>query len=188
MDQCDAMTVAFKQNKTLECLSFKWMTIAIVSVLMSIFAQGSLAKVSLKPFESDSLSKVEQTREGEAFVVVLWSIDCPPCIKELKLLSKFKTSGLLTRFILVSTDGEEYRDELERLIYAEQLSGYEHWLFNDALPERLRYKIDPLWYGELPRSYFYDEHGERIPHSGVLTEEILQAWLMQYLHSNQLSK
>lgn len=182
------MKVSFKRIQKLDRLSFKWMMVAIVSLLISAFAQGTLAKASLKPFESDSLSKIEQAREGEAFVLVLWSIDCPPCIKELKLLSQFKTSGLLTRLILVSTDGEEYRDELERLIHAEQLSGYEHWLFNDALPERLRYKIDPLWYGELPRSYFYDEHGERIPHSGVLTEEILQAWLMQYLHNNPPSK
>ncbi len=182
------MKAAFKQNQTLVRLMLKRLTIITVYLLMAVFAEGSLAKVSLKPFESDSLSNIEQARKGEAFVMVLWSIDCPPCLKELKLLSQFKTTGLVTRLILVSTDGEEYRDELEHLIKAEQLSSYEHWQFNDALPERLRYKIDPTWYGELPRSYFYDEHGERIGHSGVLTEEILQAWLMQYLHSNQPSK
>lgn len=188
MDQREIVRVTLRQSQTFTWLPLKWMTVAIAIVIMSFFTQVTLAKVSLKPFEGDSLSSIEQARHGEAFVMVLWSIECPPCLKELQLLSQLKTSGLQTRLILVSTDGEEYRDQLKHLIQVEQLAGYEHWFFNDALPERLRYKIDPLWYGELPRAYFYDEHGARIPHSGLLTEEILQAWLKQYQQSDNPSK
>ena len=153
----------------------------IAIMLLIIFAQSTLAKGSFKAFERDSLLGIEQARQGQAFVVVLWSIDCPPCLHELKLLSQLRDSGLETRLILVSTDGADYRNDLEKLIEHEQLSGYEHWLFNDALPERLRYSIDPAWYGELPRAYFYDEQGKRTARSGMLTEEILMAWMAVYL-------
>jgi len=155
--------------------------ITLLALLLFILAQSALAKGSFKAFERDSLAGIEQARQGQAFVLVLWSIDCPPCLHELKLLSQLRDSGLEERLILVSTDGADYRDDLEKLIALEQLSGYEHWLFNDVLPERLRYSIDPAWYGELPRAYFYDEQGERIARSGVLTEELLMAWLSVYL-------
>lgn len=179
------MNAAFKEIQVQDRSALVWMTIVFVFLVMIIFAQTAQAKVSLKAFESDSMASIEDIRQGEAFVMVLWSIECPPCLKELKLLSKFKHTDLSTRFILVSTDGEDYRDELEALINVEGLAGYEHWLFKDSIPERLRYKIDPTWYGELPRAYFYDEQGERIAHSGVLTEEILQAWLIQYAQNNK---
>ena len=43
--------------------------------------------------------------------------------------------------------------------------------------ERLRYSIDPDWFGELPRNYFYDANSSRIGFSGKLTEDILLEWL-----------
>ena len=42
---------------------------------------------------------------------------------------------------------------------------------------KLRYGIDPSWFGELPRSYFYDAAHNRLPHSGALNEDHIEAWL-----------
>jgi len=45
------------------------------------------------------------------------------------------------------------------------------------MPDKLRFYIDPGWYGELPRSYFYDAAQQRSGHSGALTRAQLQDWL-----------
>jgi len=166
---------ALTKASNLGYLTLKWCLSLILLVIVSTVEAG----VNLKPFESTSLASIEQTRQGEAFVMVLWSIECPPCLKELKLLSRLKDANLLKRLVLVSTDGEDYRAELEALIKSEQVADYENWLFNDPLPERLRYNIDPSWYGELPRAYFYNAEGQRYAHSGILTEAALVAWLAQ---------
>ena len=44
-------------------------------------------------------------------------------------------------------------------------------------PEKLRYVIDQDWYGELPRSYYYDADHQRSSHSGTLSQQQLSAWL-----------
>ena len=155
------------------------MLTCFASIILLLNIMPAHAAVNLKLFETDSLLAIEQHRQGQPFVIVLWSIECPPCLKELKLLSRLKTAGLVERLVLVSTDGEEYRKDLESLISAERITEYEHWVFNDPMPERLRYNIDPAWYGELPRAYFYNSSGVRSAHSGVLTQATLEHWLAQ---------
>ena len=50
------------------------------------------------------------------------------------------------------------------------------------MAERIRYGVDPEWYGELPRTYFYNNEGNREAHSGILTKKLLSQWL-QYSES-----
>ena len=50
-------------------------------------------------------------------------------------------------------------------------------MFAEAVPERLRYAIDPAWGGELPRSYLFDAAHRRQAHSGLLDEAQLKDWL-----------
>ena len=68
-------------------------------------------------------------------------------------------------------------DEIQQLIEEHQLEAMDNWIFSDSMPERLRYVIDPSWYGELPRAYFYDASHQRRAHSGLLKQEMLQSWL-----------
>ena len=49
--------------------------------------------------------------------------------------------------------------------------------FTDPNIERLRYTIDPDWFGALPRSYFYDERGNRKGVSGLLSKEKIYSGL-----------
>ena len=49
-------------------------------------------------------------------------------------------------------------------------------MFADSFAERLRFSIDPNWYGELPRSYFFDESHEFKAHSGIVSEALLAEW------------
>jgi len=49
-----------------------------------------------------------------------------------------------------------------------KLFNQELWLFSDAPNQQLRYAIDPLGYGELPRSYFFNQCQQRQALSGKL--------------------
>jgi hypothetical protein len=53
----------------------------------------------------------------------------------------------------------------------------ESWIFANDNHQQLRYAVDPRWYGELPRGYFYAADGSRRAHSGGLTRPQIEAWL-----------
>jgi thiol-disulfide isomerase/thioredoxin len=130
---------------------------------------------SLRPFNKESISEIENNYKGKDFLLVLWSLDCPPCFKEMELLSALNKQGELPELILVSTDGSEFIPEIISVLKQYGLDRVENRYFNDT-PELLRMKIDSNWFGELPRSYFYNNNGDRISHSGVLNQAIIAEW------------
>jgi hypothetical protein len=50
------------------------------------------------------------------------------------------------------------------------------WQFSESDDERLRYSIDKQWYGELPRTYYYDKAHQIKSLSGSQDEEWLKQW------------
>lgn len=137
--------------------------------LLMLFCLPAFAWAEFRPFYSDSLDDITSAREGQPFLLVLWSIDCPPCRKELqsigRIYSEFSPGGL----VLVLTDGPDGAVQAKKMLAGLGLASAESWLFADSFPERLRYRIDPDWYGELPRSYFYDAGHRRTAKSGAFT-------------------
>jgi hypothetical protein len=69
------------------------------------------------------------------------------------------------------------RKRLQMLLEDYGLQDLPSWQFSADIPEALRYHIDPDWYGELPRSYFYNAAHERRSHSGQLSRAVLAQWL-----------
>ncbi len=128
----------------------------------------------LKPFESGSYRAIVDTRGTNPFVLVFWSIDCPPCYSELKMLGEVQRSRPFD-LVLVSTDGPGAAAEARRVLTRFGLGQTDAWLFA-APPERLRFEVDRTWYGELPRSYLFSG-GRRAAVSGRLTAETFEAWL-----------
>lgn len=132
------------------------------------------------PFESGSLQKILDSRVGKPFLLVMWSLECPPCRKEMDLLAEMRRQHPRLDVVFVSTDGSELADRVEMAVERHGLEEAESWLFAGPA-QRLRYEIDPGWYGEMPRSYFYDANHERAAVSGALEESQIQAWL-EYVH------
>lgn len=109
-------------------------------------------------------------------MVVLWSMECSPCIKELELLAGLKRKYEEIDLIMISTDGVSAQNDVEKMLASHQLDSIESWVFADSNAQRLRYEIDRKWYGELPRTYFYDPEHNRSGFSGALTSEHVEAW------------
>ncbi len=129
------------------------------------------------PFTSDSLKQIEEKYMGNHFLLVLWEVSCLPCHEEMELLGNMLESYPELNVVMVGTDHIDNDEELSKLLAKHKLAGIDSWLFAENNIEKLRYSIDPEWYGELPRNYFYDVDSSRLGHSGKLTEEILLEWL-----------
>lgn len=142
-------------------------------------------EVLLKSFSSDSLSDITSAKSDQPFMMVLWSIDCAPCMEELSLFRDFKNQLSKENIVFISTDGPESISAIQQTLVGNQLEQFENWVFSGEMVERIRYAIDPQWYGELPRTYFYGTEGNRKAHSGILTKKLLDQWL---LYSKSLPK
>ena len=108
---------------------------------------------------------------------MLWSIDCPPCLKELSQLQQFRHQFSSSGLVLVSTDDAQDANSVQQVLKDFQLEKMDNWIFSESMPERLRYVVDPAWYGELPRAYFYQASHQRKAHSGSLKKITLDKWL-----------
>lgn len=143
--------------------------------LMTTTAVAAAAP-TINIFEPGSYRQILQQRQQQPFMLVLWSIDCPPCYQELALLAdKIKLQPRL-ELVLVATDTSGDIDEIKKLLRKFGLSNVNAWVFNNEMAQQLRYEIDPDWYGELPRSYLFDSQHQRQAVTGVLKPETLQRW------------
>ena len=152
-------------------------------VFFIIFSAISMTAFSgnvIHPFVSGSFSQILEQRQQQSFVLVLWSLDCPSCYKELEMLGKLNSRNTGLNIVLVSTDIEASQDDLQTVLSKYKLENHENielWVFRGDSDERLRFEIDRSWYGELPRSYFFTTKNEKQVVSGILSKEKLIEWI-----------
>lgn len=149
-------------------------------VLLAVLAGFSLAaraqQDNFKPFTADSFAEIKASFAGQEFLVGLWSVDCPPCLVELDMMGELLELNPDLPFVLISTDPIGERESAVEFLEDFGLARIESWMFADSFTERLRFSVDPGWYGELPRSYFFDSNHQQQSHSGIMTPELLESW------------
>lgn len=150
--------------------------------LLGILAAGmparpaSAATEALRPFGVNSLSEILAARAGRPVIVSFWSISCTHCPSELKALGALRRRHPALDIVLVATDTPADAPELIEVARRHGLGGVEQWVFADPVPERLRAAIDRRWYGELPRTHFYDAAHRVSASSGVVSRQRLFDW------------
>ena len=132
------------------------------------------AQTPIKPFVAGSYQQLLSEKNQQGFMLVIWSLDCSTCIKDMTLLSELHQKRPHLKIVLLSTDEPSTTPEIEKLLTKYQLADTENWVFADDNSQKLRYEIDPRWYSELPRTYFFSASHQREGVSGALT-------LQQYL-------
>lgn len=133
----------------------------------------------LRDFRQGSFASVVEGRAGGRFLLVLWSVECPPCFREFQVFTDLRAEGRELPLVLVATDPPEQRAEVVAALERFALLDVENWHFAEADANRLRFEVDPAWYGEMPRSYYYAADGSRSAHSGGLKREQVEAWLAE---------
>lgn len=148
-----------------------------LALLLALLALAPAANAAgFRPFASGSFAKLVAARDEKPFLLVLWSVTCVPCRQEFELLAELRKAHPGLPLVLVSTD-----DIADQAIAAKVLTKYglqreESWIF-DGEAQRLRYEIDPAWYGEMPRAYFYDAAHRREAVSGSLDRARIEDWI-----------
>lgn len=151
---------------------------SLVALMFTLFTGAYAMAGPVQPFGAGSLAEIQQRHDGKPFVLLFWSVDCASCIKEMDGLATTLAGHPELRLVMVATDDIGDSDQVDAVLKKHHLDNVESWAFADANAKKLRYGIDPSWFGELPRSYFYDAKHQRKSQSGFLKPEQLEAWLV----------
>lgn len=156
---------------------------ALLLSLACVLAAGATAAAAgdevVRPFVSGSLQKIAGERQGKPFILALWSVTCTHCPEELRALGRLKQANPGLDVVLVSTDDPEEAPRTREIARRFGLEAAPQWVFADAAPERLRFEIDRKWYGELPRTLFYDRNHKVEAVSGLVPAERLARWVRE---------
>ena len=128
------------------------------------------------PFDMNTRKVIEKRYIDQPLIISFWSIDCPYCIEDLKKLGKALSKNTNVQLITVCVDGKESAKKAERILSQANLPKHEQYQYAEVDEDRLRYNIDPAWYGELPRTYFYDATHQVTPLSGKISNSFLDKW------------
>lgn len=139
------------------------------------------AQADPSAFISGSYQQILTANADRPFMLAIWSINCPSCLKDMELLSKIHKSRPDLKMIMLAADEPGATEQIQQILEKHQLTGIENWAYADDNTEKLQYEIDPKWYGELPRTYFFDKAHQRTGISGVLTPEDYDAMFAKIL-------
>jgi thiol-disulfide isomerase/thioredoxin len=161
----------------------KKFTTACFFLFLYLIASTTYAETNtLKPFTSGSYKQLLESNANKPFMLVIWSITCSSCLKDMALLNKMHKANPKINMVMLSTDDTSATEQVQQILAKNELTGLENWLFADENPQKLRYEIDSKWYGELPRTYFLNKNHERKAVSGVLSQEDYEAMFKEFLN------
>lgn len=139
------------------------------ALLLTLGIAGQAQANEIKAFVSGSYRQILDAYSGKAFVLAIWSVDCPSCLKDMALLHNFHQQHPEINLLLLSTDEAGTVPQIQKLLQDHQLADLANWVFADEDAQKLRYEIDPNWFGELPRTYFFNSSHQRVGKSGALS-------------------
>lgn len=149
----------------------------VAAAMLGLLGAAAASAQPPRPFVPGSFETLLAARRGAPFILVLWSITCAPCREEFGTLGAIRREHEDLQLVLISTDDIAAAEAAVTLLKHHELDDIEAWMFADSNAQRLRYEIDPAWYGELPRSYLYAADHRRLAISGRLEREHLKQWL-----------
>ena len=97
-------------------------------------------------------------------------------------LSKIHKDNPELKIIMLATDDESATDQIEQILKKNSVWDLENWIFAGDNIQKLRFQIDPKWYGEIPRTYFFNAEHEREGVSGVLTQKDYDALIQRMMN------
>jgi len=129
-------------------------------------------QMNIKLFAKDSYQQILNEYKQQPLILILWSVTCSSCLSEMKLIQQIHQQKPKLNIIMLSVDGPEFHQEMAEIISQKKLTEIEHWGFSEDNSPALRYAIDSRWYGELPRTYFFDSQHNKTGISGALSQQI----------------
>ncbi len=129
------------------------------------------AQAESTAFTSGSYQQLLASNPNQPFMLIIWSVNCPSCLKDMALLSSIHKSRPELKMIMLAADDLSATEQIQQILEKNQLSELENWVYAEDNTQKLQFEIDPKWYGELPRTYFFDKTHQRTGVSGVLSKD-----------------
>lgn len=153
--------------------------VVFISTCFSSVSLGSALDDVSRVFTPQAFEQLKKNNSGKQWLVILWSVDCPPCFKELALVQELKArQNNLNVVIINADDNDDLAKERQQVISSYNLASLPNYHFADGEGDKARYAIDSQWYGELPRSYFVETNGNFHGKSGLLDKALMEHWLI----------
>ncbi len=150
----------------------------IVAILICFCFSINFSNANSIAFSKEQLAMIKTKNMGKQWLMLLWSVDCPPCFKELAIIQKLQNQYDGLAVVIINSDANnEINEEREDIIDRFELGSFTNFHFVDGKGDQSRFFIDPNWYGELPRSYFIENNGKFHGKSGLVNESTLIEWL-----------
>ncbi|WJR81505.1 TlpA disulfide reductase family protein [Bradyrhizobium sp. NP1] len=145
-------------------------------------APASEMSSSLKPFERGSWPALLRAHAGHPTIVHFWGVTCGPCKVELPLLGQFMKEHPAIDVVTVSADlVPGMTDATRSMLDKAGLASAENWIFDDGYVERLRFEIDPLWQGDIPRTLLVAREGTVTTIEGSADMSDIEKWSNEQL-------
>lgn len=148
-------------------------------ILLSTFTIA--AQATPPAFTSGSYQQILASHANQPFMLVIWSVNCSSCLKDMELLSSIHNSRPELKMVMLAADELSASEQIQQILEKNQLSGIENWVYAEENTQKLQFEIDPKWYGELPRTYFFDKTHQRSGVSGVLSKQDYDAMFAKIL-------
>jgi len=152
---------------------------SLAFIFFNIFAVSAQAAPSA--FVSGSYQQILVSNANQPFMLVIWSVNCSSCLKDMALFSSIHKSRPELKMVMLAADDLSAAEQVQQILEKNQLSDIENWVYAEENTQKLQFEIDPKWYGELPRTYFFDKAHQRAGVSGVLSKEDYEAMFAKIL-------
>jgi thiol-disulfide isomerase/thioredoxin len=150
----------------------------LLAALLSVVSFLSAEAADPQPFERGSWAKLREAHAGQPTIIHFWGLTCGPCLVELPHWGELQAKRPDLRLVLIAADPlPQDPERLAATLAKAGLDKAESWSFTDRFYERLRYEIDPVWAGELPRTVMIDRNGKPTVLPGVADLAQVRQWL-----------
>lgn len=151
----------------------KWL-----AFLAAILCSQDLLAAEAKPFARGSWREISVRYANQPMVVHLWGLTCAPCLTELPHWAAVRNAFPEMNFVFIAADPApmpvaDIEEELEKA----GVRQVDSWTFADKFTQRLRFEIDPMWKGELPRTLLIDKDGTITAMPGVADLAKVKEWI-----------
>ncbi|WP_445372771.1 TlpA family protein disulfide reductase [Methylomonas sp. HW2-6] len=147
------------------------------ALVLGHIAYAPADQTPIKPFIPGSYQQILAANAGKPLMLAIWSVDCPSCLRDMAAINQLHDKHPALKIVMLAADEGDALPEIQRIVDTHKLGSMENWAFSGDNSEKLRYEIDPAWYGELPRTYFFDAGHQRYGKSGAMTLEEFEAQL-----------
>jgi thiol-disulfide isomerase/thioredoxin len=134
-------------------------------------------KPSLKPYQGGDWPSLVKSANSAPIAIHFWGVTCPACVKEMPLWGNFLKANQNAKVIFIQVD-DVSAESMQKMLNKAGLEKANNYYVAGPFDERLRYEIDPKWYGETPTTILIDKHGRATRKTGLINFQQLQSSLI----------